>query len=269
MAGWIDYLRRRKDLRRLRALILSDFVAPTQAHTDLLRVKIVDSDELFKKHAEFGCDSRVYMVEHKRAWISVIAEDPVTGQIVFGTTFFLFQSGDPLTFWKQVPGSDTFQQIPLSKMEWYRGGKVVSVGYTLCSHSPAANVIETESIRKINEHFRKTISDYVSIFKKTVIRTAELFEAEILIEPHGYYPIPMAFTFFPSVNVQGYSQGLTGRTRNESMITEHICRRAYKIPLRKEVNGLLSLSSVFFGRLGSANISERRSRQDEKQAVPT
>ncbi len=258
MPGFIDYFTKQKDLRRLRSLLLSDFIAPIQARTELFKLKFVDTEAMFRKHAEFGCDSSIYRVELKNTWVSLVAEDSVTGQIVFGTTFFLFHPGDPVTFWKSVPGSETFKQVPLSNREWYPGGNVFSIGYSLCSHSPAANVIETESIRKINAHFRKHISCYIAIFKKTVMRAAEVFDASLLIEPHGSFPIPIAFTFFPTVNVNGTSGGPLGCTREESMITEHICRRDFKIPLRKDVNGLHTLSSVYFGKSGSASITERQ-----------
>jgi hypothetical protein len=244
-----EYLSRRKDMKRLRQRLKASFVDRCQAGTRLIRFRFVDSQELYEKHKAFGCDSMTLRSEYRDRWISIIAEDVVSGQIVFATSVFLFRPGDPVTFWSPVPDSEQYRQVPLSSREWYKGGKVISIGYTLSSQSKFANVIPMESILRINDHFRRNLNGYLLAFGEAVKQAAAELDAELLLEPHGKANIPLALTYFPSVNVHRPSGPDDGEnTRNESKVVEQLCRTYFRIPMRNDVVGLYSMSNVFFGK---------------------
>ena len=244
-----EYLTRRKDMKRLCQRLKTSFLDRCQAGTGLIRFRFVDSQELYEKHKAFGSDSMTLRSELRDCWVSIIAEDVVSGQIVFATSVFLFQPGDPVTFWSPVPDSRQYRQIPLSSREWYKGGKVISIGYTLTSQSKFANVILMESILRINDHFRRNLNGYLLAFGEAVKQAAADLNAELLLEPHGKTSIPLVFTYFPSVNVHQPSGPDGGEnTRNESMVVEQLCRTYFRIPMRNDVVGLYSMSNVYFGK---------------------
>lgn len=233
-------LRKRIRLIRFKSHMKREFI--DKIKIEGVRIGFVENDADHIDLIEYGVDFRVQCPEFRGRWVSIIAREIYTSQIVFGASVILSGNDGLLNFWKEDHESNTYTRAALSELNDYRGEDVVYIGYLAVAHSGKTPYVKTMRSKDVIDEIRRNMFLYIDYYLNSVSEYARINQLMMIIEPLGTVYIPHHLINNRRITL---TSGVVGKTADQSRVTEWACVRKLKMKEQSGIYGLHSLGKVY------------------------